>query len=472
MKKLNKKLVGVGLIVLFFSTALVFLVKAQVGQEYFFRVNSASTTQTLPRLPNQAVSSFPICLQNLSNKDYFAPNKTSPEWESFMNNLPAGVYQTNCCGDEICDMGETTSDCPDDCGTYESNCDSSPEGVYTGGIYYVQHGLVYSDPAPYPECGITSANLAGSNPYTVNTQNFIPDDGVGYKHTNCVALFKSVNKICNGDTCLTGIAPKIYEGNNSLILSPSFCYGEYDSSKNICEFIGAQNPSLSYGQAVVSGLPGINGEGAFTYSQSSSSVLTTKIVKTESTWGTCSTCGDGYCDISTGENTSCSADCYSGSQCNNNSICDSTEDCFGCSSDCGACGTEPIYRGVAYAAYNGSGTCLLYSPTYTFNNSNILINGGITRCASLIKSSNINNGDTCITGVQQISQLSPVYCVGQYNRQTNKCIYQQTATPLSGYLEGETLILKLNAANEAVWGNGEIMSPYDLTVGTWGRCSN
>lgn len=431
-----------------------------------------SSDQLQPRLPNQALSSFPTCFKNLSNNNYFIPNKTAPEWDSFMYNLPPGVSQTNCCGDGVCDNGETTANCPDDCGNYDPNCDSSPAGIYTGGIYYVQHGDLYNSPNPYPECGITSANLAGTNPFYTNVQNFTRDDGVGYKHTNCVSLFKSVNQICGGDICFKGIAPKYYNGINSKTLSPDFCYGEYNVETNMCESNYIETPTLIYGQAAVFGTPGINGLEGFTYSQSSSSVLTTKAVKTEATWGSCSDCGDGYCDLTAEEQIFCPADCSASSTCNNNSVCDASEDCFFCQSDCGACGTEPIYRGVAYYAASGMGDCDLYSPTYTFNKSTTLTNGDISRCTSLIKASSINDGDTCITGVQQVSQLEPTYCVGQYDSQTNKCVYQMTAGASNGYISPETLVLKLNSINEAVWGDGGMMSPSDFTVGTWGRCSN
>lgn len=477
LKKINISLYLSITVLAIVSFVVLGVVNAQVPLDDYVYYNLpgqtlVSSQRFSPRLPNQALSSFPACFKNLSTNSYFIPNRTSPEWDSFMVYLPPGVSQTNCCGDTVCDNGETTANCPDDCGNYDPNCDSSPAGIYTGGIYYVQHGELYDNPAPYPVCGITSENLAGTNPVYTNTQNFLRDDGVGYKHTNCVALFKSTNQICSGDVCFKGISPKYYDGVNSKTLSPDFCYGEYNVETNMCESNYTQNPTLTYGQAVASGYPSINGLEGFTYSQSSSSVLTTKVVKTEATWGSCSNCGDGYCDLTAEEQTFCPADCSSASTCNNNSVCDATEDCFFCQSDCGTCGTEPIYRGVAYYAASGVGDCNLTSPTHTFSESTTLTSGDITRCTSLIKASNINDGDTCITGVQQISQISPSYCVGQYDVQTNKCVYQGNMGPSVGYSSPETLVLKLNSINEAVWGGGSIMNSSDFSVGTWGRCSN
>lgn len=472
----NFKILSAFIVIIAAISIVVFIKNINAQQEDVFytlpKNTEISSSHFWPRLPNNSTSSFPACFKNLSNNSYFIPNKTAPEWDSFMYNLPPGVSQTNCCGDGVCDNGETTANCANDCGNYDINCDSSPAGIYTGGIYYVQHGDLYNSPNPYPECGITSANLAGTNPLYFNVQNFTRDDGIGYKHTNCVSLFKSVNQICSGDICFKGIAPKYYAGANSKTLSPDFCYGEYNAETNMCESSYTQNPVLDYGQAVASGYPSVNGLESFTYSQSSSSVLTTKAVKTEATWGSCANCGDSYCDLTAEEQIYCPADCSPSSSCNNNSVCDSNEDCFFCQSDCGACSTEPIYRGVAYYAVSGLGDCNLYSPTHTFSESTTLTNGDISRCTSLIKATSINDGDTCITGVQQTSQLPPTYCVGQYDAQTNKCIYQSTAGALNGYISPETLVMKLNSINEAVWGSGNIMSPSDVTVGTWGRCSN
>jgi hypothetical protein len=109
MKKINKKLLGVGVIVLFFSVALVFLVKAQVGGEYFFRVNSASTT---PSDAKRAGDEVRIKIINRSGKDYFAPNKSKAEFESFQQFAPKYV-SVSVCGDGVCGEGETMYNCND-----------------------------------------------------------------------------------------------------------------------------------------------------------------------------------------------------------------------------------------------------------------------------------------------------------------------------------------------------------------------
>ena len=92
MKKLNTKLLAIGLVVVFFSVSLVFLVKAQQGGFEFYRVNSASTTPTGAR----DVLSRPMRVVNMSNVDYFVPNRTEAEIGAFYHNLPNYAYIVVC----------------------------------------------------------------------------------------------------------------------------------------------------------------------------------------------------------------------------------------------------------------------------------------------------------------------------------------------------------------------------------------
>lgn len=112
MKKINKKMFGVGVIILFFTISLIFSVRAQVVVEQeFFRVNSASTT---PAGAKRAGDEALIHIINRSGKSYFAPNKTLTEFESFRNNVPNYVA-VSVCGDGVCGEGETLVSCEDDC---------------------------------------------------------------------------------------------------------------------------------------------------------------------------------------------------------------------------------------------------------------------------------------------------------------------------------------------------------------------
>ncbi len=111
MKKINKKILGIGLIVLFFSVSLIFLVKAQIVDENFFRVNSASTTPPgVKRSGDEAL----VHIVNRSSKDYFIPNKSIAEFEAFKNNAPRYV-SISVCGDDVCGDGENEDNCPEDC---------------------------------------------------------------------------------------------------------------------------------------------------------------------------------------------------------------------------------------------------------------------------------------------------------------------------------------------------------------------
>ena len=94
MKKLHKKLIVIGLSVLFLSVSLIFLVKAQVPEldPNFFRVNSASTTPEGAR----DVLNRPMRVVNMSNVDYFVPNRTEAEIGAFYHNLPNYAYMVVC----------------------------------------------------------------------------------------------------------------------------------------------------------------------------------------------------------------------------------------------------------------------------------------------------------------------------------------------------------------------------------------
>ena len=118
MKKLHKKLLVVGLAVLFFSVSMIFLVKAQqvveTGLE-FFRVDSASTTPEGAKTAAPQDQTGPaITVINRSGKSYFVPNKTPGEFESFRNNAPKYVFVDEC-GDAVCGEYENKDNCPEDC---------------------------------------------------------------------------------------------------------------------------------------------------------------------------------------------------------------------------------------------------------------------------------------------------------------------------------------------------------------------
>jgi len=445
------------------------------GDGYKMLANSQERIQ--PRLSNGELPSTAICFNNNSNKDYFVPNNSGQEALAFLNsNLikNSSVYhvvQSTCCEDDICSEGETSATCPNDCGSV--SCDYNPDGIYSGGVYAVSRNGV--SVGAYPDCGISKTLLAETYPIYYDTQKFTPDNGTGDYVTKCVSLFKA-NSVCNGDLCLKGIAPKYTEGDNSSILSPQFCIGEYASSTKTCNYLGSDSVyNLSYNMAAA--VSNFSESEYFNYSTiANPTAIVDKAQKTEATWGYCANCGDTVCNTAIGETcANCSADCGACATCGNGACEYSAygETCANCSADCGAC--ETIYIGAAYyaspSAYGEPPTCGLYNQMISTFNSDYrhLSQGGLYQCVSLFKATDIKDGDPCITGIKQINQLSPEYCVGHYNAATHKCIYERTATAMHGYIAGETLTVQFNNGGEGVWNN--ISQDYQ-TVGTFGRCSN
>ena len=103
-------MIAIGLVILFFALSLTIFVKAQDFVSEFFRVNSASTTPAGAR----DVLNRPMRVVNMSNVDYFVPNRTEAEIGAFYHNLPNYAYIV-VCGDGMCGPGETYLNCPADC---------------------------------------------------------------------------------------------------------------------------------------------------------------------------------------------------------------------------------------------------------------------------------------------------------------------------------------------------------------------
>lgn len=114
-----KKLLAACLIISFFASLLpAFFVQAQdqEGEGFYFRVNAASTTRPDAK---RAEDEAPIKVINRSDKDYFVPNKTLAEFDSFRDNAPRYVSVAEC-GDGVCSEGEDINTCPNhkDCVTF------------------------------------------------------------------------------------------------------------------------------------------------------------------------------------------------------------------------------------------------------------------------------------------------------------------------------------------------------------------
>jgi len=73
---------------------------------------------------------------NRSDKKYFVPNKTTPEWKAFALNTPQYV-SISTCGDGLCGDGENSTSCYDDCGV---------DGYCGDGICANSSVIVHHDP--------------------------------------------------------------------------------------------------------------------------------------------------------------------------------------------------------------------------------------------------------------------------------------------------------------------------------------
>lgn len=62
-----------------------------------------------------SISRTNTCVTNSTANDYFIPTKTATEWDAFLTNKPSGVTTGACCGDLICNNGETYASCNIDC---------------------------------------------------------------------------------------------------------------------------------------------------------------------------------------------------------------------------------------------------------------------------------------------------------------------------------------------------------------------
>lgn len=135
MKKLNKKVLLIGLIVLFFSVSLIFLVRAQEGEQPFYTLLKYTQDFKINvRQENGTVAVIAQCIDNVGPISYFIPNKTKREIDSFLarlfNDTVSGVSFDNICINGSCDNsdGETAQNNPDDYSTSycgDSVCNSN-----------------------------------------------------------------------------------------------------------------------------------------------------------------------------------------------------------------------------------------------------------------------------------------------------------------------------------------------------------
>jgi len=108
----NKRL-NICLGFLFFIISIPTIIFAATSNDYYQSPKAAN----IPAV-TQAGSATIV---NRSDKTYFVPNKTAPEWSAFASNTPQYV-SVAVCNDKVCSEGETTANCPQDCSTVAPYC--------------------------------------------------------------------------------------------------------------------------------------------------------------------------------------------------------------------------------------------------------------------------------------------------------------------------------------------------------------
>ena len=214
-------------------------------------------------------------IYNHSSINYFIPNKTAVEWDSFLAHKPANV-DVAVCGDSYCDagVGETCSDCVADCGA----CAAPGKCVLA--------------PGPYNDCWKVPHN--SQTCYSINNQS-------------------GTTNVCNLDGYGNCTNKPPFTGEACWALTETNCYG---AGGEACIWTTDSSKWLHCGDGVCA--PSI-GETLYNCSADCSGLY----------------CGDGSCN----NNETCSTcpyDCGTCGYCGDG-VCANGETCSSCSGDCGTC---------------------------------------------------------------------------------------------------------------------------------------
>jgi hypothetical protein len=292
MKKIILNPKALTLVFLFFGILAVLIPTVMVlGSGINLNQPSARITPDGVPLPidlkGQAINSTNICVtnNNSAGKSYLVPYKTTGEWTAFTNaangNSSLGLAVGPCCGDDLCNNGETLVSCSNDCAAL--SCDDNLYNIYTSAVYSAGKHCGYM-----PSCSVNgsqvSASYIGSN-CTVGVDH--------WQYQQCAVLFKTaVSRVCQGDPCIVGI-------DHSDYYNPGICIGYYDHTLKTCV----------YTRKSVEALPSWGGTSGISYSPTSP----TNNSGPYASWGTCATtpvCGNSICDSGYGESCSnCPDDC-------------------------------------------------------------------------------------------------------------------------------------------------------------------
>ena len=116
-----KKILKSPLIYLVFGVVVLFFLiisKNLFAQLNYLRLNSASSIATVGNIQDAYGQAYKVV--NMSNNAYFVPNKTYPEFGSFLSNSPRYTFHSRC-GDNICNILTENND-PNDPNYCESDC--------------------------------------------------------------------------------------------------------------------------------------------------------------------------------------------------------------------------------------------------------------------------------------------------------------------------------------------------------------
>lgn len=246
---------------------------------------------------------------NNSTRDYFIPTKTRQEWDAFsITGRPANVT-AGCCGDTIChvSLSETCSSCPGDCGVCPPVCgDGTCNGTETCSSCSSDCGA----------CVVCGDSICSSS----ETSASCPADCPGC----CLDLLQSQPAGCSGLICRTDIGANNYCFQVCNNASTGFVDKNYYTSE--VNWTGWGTVDSGCRQQATSALCGTTAHCGWL------NALPKCLIA----------CGDGICN-GTETCTTCSSDCGACPAVCGDGVCSGTETCSSCLDDCfSSCSCESI----------------------------------------------------------------------------------------------------------------------------------
>ncbi len=134
MKKIFSKKRPVIIFIIAIIVLIPIVIFADEGIDYYrsYALNNNGKMEVISKIGSSTIV-------NRSDKDFFAPNKTAPEYDAWSKNAPNYV-EVSVCGDGVCGDGESAT-CQGDCPIYDSYCG---DGIckQSGGLVMVENPRV------------------------------------------------------------------------------------------------------------------------------------------------------------------------------------------------------------------------------------------------------------------------------------------------------------------------------------------